>query len=610
MYGTKGAPAAGNIPGGRDGASSWTDDNGRFWLFGGVGIDGTGTDNWLDDLWEFNPSTKEWKWMGGAGAEVYWPLGGVYGKLGTPASGNLPGSRRYASSWTDGNGHLWLFGGAGYDAKGTRGSLNDLWEFDPAINEWSWMSGGSAIPSSGGQPGVYGTFKVSAVENVPGSRVNATSWTDGIGNLWLFGGEGYDAGGNLGQLNDLWEFNPSTKEWAWMGGSSTTGQLGVYGTLGEPAAGSIPGGRFAATSWIDGQDSLWLLGGQGLDENAYVFNLNDLWEFDASTIEWVWMGGSSTVEGIDGPAGVYGTSRAAAAADRPSGRNYAASWTDKYGDLWLFGGKGVDAKGTLGALNDLWVFQPTVGSLPAITPVFTLTPGGYTSPLSIKIADSTPGATVYYTLDGSTPSDHSKKYSAAIPIEQRTVVKAIAKANDFADSAVATATYTILKPQAITLIAPAGPVTYGAKPFNLSVKASSGLKVELTVLAGRATVSGHELTITGAGTIIIAASQPGNSDYAAAKEIKQTLTVKKAALKVRASNLYMVKGGKVPDLTYVIDGFVNGDKRKTATTGAPKLTTTATSSSPAGKYPVKVTAGTLKAKNYTFTFDDGTLTVN
>jgi hypothetical protein len=34
-------------------------------------------------------------------------------------------------------------------------------------------------------------------------------------------GGGYDANGNFGYLNDLWEFNPSLNAWAWIGGSST-----------------------------------------------------------------------------------------------------------------------------------------------------------------------------------------------------------------------------------------------------------------------------------------------------------------------------------------------------------------------------------------------------
>ena len=66
--------------------------------------------------------TSEWTWMGGSSA-----LGnnggqaGVYGALGTHAAGNTPGGRNGAASWTDNSGHLWLFGGWGYDAKGNSG---------------------------------------------------------------------------------------------------------------------------------------------------------------------------------------------------------------------------------------------------------------------------------------------------------------------------------------------------------------------------------------------------------------------------------------------------------------------------------------------------------
>ena len=38
-----GTPAAGNISGGRYGASSWTDSSGNFWLLGGVGYDANDT---------------------------------------------------------------------------------------------------------------------------------------------------------------------------------------------------------------------------------------------------------------------------------------------------------------------------------------------------------------------------------------------------------------------------------------------------------------------------------------------------------------------------------------------------------------------------------------
>ena len=71
------------------------------------------------------------------------------------------------------------------------------------------MSGANTIPAgSYGQPGVYGTQGVTAASNVPGARDSAVSWMDRSGNLWLFGGSGYDSMGALVDLNDLWRYQP------------------------------------------------------------------------------------------------------------------------------------------------------------------------------------------------------------------------------------------------------------------------------------------------------------------------------------------------------------------------------------------------------------------
>jgi N-acetylneuraminic acid mutarotase len=370
-------PAAGNIPGSRWSSVSWTDSSGHLWLFGGFGFfDTVGNTGDLNDLWEFNPSANEWTWMGGtnkiscktvAGGVYACGQPGVYGTLGVPATGNFPGGRQNATSWTDSSGHFWLFGGEGLDAAGNGGDLNDLWEFDPSTNEWAWMGGSSAmifVTNGYSQPGVYGTLGTPAAGNTPGGRFTASGWTDSNSHLWLFGGVGYDANGKDGYFNDLWEFNPSTKEWAWMGGSSTFsyvgwGQPGVYGTFGTPAAGNFPGGRQQATNWTDSVGHLWLFGGGGEDWDGIQGdwiqgNFNDLWEFNPSTNEWAWMGGSSTV----GQPGVYGILGTPAAGNVPGSRFNASSWTDSSGHLWLFGGDGSDANGNSGLLNDLWRYQP------------------------------------------------------------------------------------------------------------------------------------------------------------------------------------------------------------------------------------------------------------
>ncbi|MGA7318045.1 MAG: Ig-like domain repeat protein [Silvibacterium sp.] len=91
----------------------------------------------------------------------------------------------------------------------------------------------------------------------------------------------------------------------------------------------------------------------------------------------------------------------------------------------------------------------------------------------------------------------------------------------------ATLTVTGGVAQAISFTAPAN-VTYGVPPIKLTATASSGLAVSFTV-TGPAAVSGNTLMITGAGTVVVTASQAGNSDYAAATPVWQTIIVNQAA---------------------------------------------------------------------------------
>jgi len=408
VYGTLGVPAAGNIPGDRDSTSTWVDKNGNFWLFGGSGSQG-----YLNELWEFNPLTSEWAWMGGGqSSEFCYENGfcfmlGVYGTLGTAAPGNIPGSRLGASSWTDSSGHLWLFGGNGFDVNANNADLNDLWEFDPTTSEWEWMGGSD----TGSQSGVYGTLGTPATGNVPGARSGATSWTDSNGNFWLFGG------GNA--PNDLWKFNPSTKEWTWVGGNSTGGQVGVYGTLGVPATGNIPGGRGGTASWIDASGNFWLFGGFGADANNRSGTLNEFWKYSPSTNEWAWMGGSDSVGNSDGQPGIYGMLGTPAPANIPGGRGGAAAWTGNNGDLWMFGGDGFDANGNQGALNDLWENQPgapaPLASIGSVYPA-SATAGGAAFYLTIEGTDFIPGAKINFGATALTTLLRSAtKLTAEVP---------------------------------------------------------------------------------------------------------------------------------------------------------------------------------------------------
>jgi N-acetylneuraminic acid mutarotase len=270
VYGSLGAAASSNVPGGRDSAVSWIDGSGNLWLFGGAGHASTGTGGVLNDLWKFNPTAKTWTWVSGSSTVN---AGGVYGTLGTAATGNVPGSRYPAVSWTDSSGNFWLFGGSGY-AAGTSGALNDLWEFNPTAKTWTWVSGSSTVDAKG----VYGTLGTASASNAPGARSSSVSWVDSSGNLWLFGGGGIDVAGASGDLNDLWEFSPTAKTWTWVSGSSTGNAQGVYGTLGTASASNVPGSRAYAVSWIDGSGNLWLFGG-GNSSTQGTVDFNDLWRY-------------------------------------------------------------------------------------------------------------------------------------------------------------------------------------------------------------------------------------------------------------------------------------------------------------------------------------------
>ena len=340
VYGTQGVPAASNIPGARHGVLTWTDASGNVWLFGGWGVDSTGTQNSLNDLWKYSPAGAEWTWMSGSDTAN---APGVYGTRGVPAASNVPGSRQGAVTWIDASGNLWFFGGESGYAVGQFSFWNDLWEYSPASGEWTWVGGANTAD----QKGVYGTQGVAATTNVPGARTFATFWTDANGNVWLFGGYGYDSAGTQGELNDLWEYSPASGEWTWVGGSDIANQKGVYGTQGVTAASNIPGAREDAVAWTDASDNVWLFGGGRSTDGA---DFSDLWEYSPTSGEWTWIGGPNTPNAI----GVYGAQGVAAASNLPGARVSPDAWIGANGNLWLFGGWGYDSMGTWNDLNDLW----------------------------------------------------------------------------------------------------------------------------------------------------------------------------------------------------------------------------------------------------------------
>lgn len=341
-YGTLGVASPLNDPSAREFMTSWTDDLGNFWLFGGDGVSQTVAI--LGDLWKYDPLTNEWTWMKGPNTANNT---GVYGSLNVAAATNLPGNRGLSTGWTDNAGKFWLFGGRGFGGV-TSGTLNDLWRYDPVTNEWTWVSGSSAV----NQPGVYGTMGVAAPGNYPGGHTSSSPFISPQGHLVLCAGNGYASTASPGYLNDMWEFNISTGNWTWISGSNMGTALASYGTLGVASATTFPGGRMSAAAWTDISGNYWMFGGNGLIASSTVDQLSDLFMYNPVTNQWTWVKGPNQ----SSQNGTYGTQGVAAAGNMPGSRYYNTWWKNtSTGALWMFGGLGYDVSMNITEnMNDLW----------------------------------------------------------------------------------------------------------------------------------------------------------------------------------------------------------------------------------------------------------------
>lgn len=343
VYGTRGGLAnSENTPGARKNATTWIIGT-KFYLFGGSGYSATGTNSYLNDLWEYDLISNNWRWLKGNNNNDSF---GIYGTKGVASSNNYPGARIESVSW-ESNGKLYLFGGTGIATQSTIGSLNDLWVFDLQTENWTWLSGDNTTS----QFGNYGTLNIPASTNKPGSRANSVAWVNS-GKLYMFGGNGAGLSG-FGTLNDLWEYNISTQTWTWINGTGLVNQLGVYGTKNTASANNLPGGREDAVGWIS-DNKLYLFGGRGYASTNSIGGLNDLWRYDIATNQWVWINGINNT----GQSGNYGTLNVEASTNTPGGKANSQSWTIG-NKLYLFGG--YEPPFTRDN-NDLWVYDLTTNN--------------------------------------------------------------------------------------------------------------------------------------------------------------------------------------------------------------------------------------------------------
>jgi hypothetical protein len=176
---------------------------------------------------------------------------------------------------------------------------------------------------------------------------------------------------------------------------------------------------------------------------------------------------------------------------------------------------------------------------------------------------------------------------------------------NYASKTSAASSITISQATQTITFAPIASRPYGSAPFAVTASSSAGSNypVTITVKSGPAMIGGGTVTLTGAGTVVLQASQAGDTNYSAAT-VTQSFQVTPAPLTVTANNASRAFGAANPTFSGTVTGAVNGD------TFTESFTTTATTTSAVGSYPIVPAVTGANLASYTVTIVNGTLTVS
>jgi hypothetical protein len=182
--------------------------------------------------------------------------------------------------------------------------------------------------------------------------------------------------------------------------------------------------------------------------------------------------------------------------------------------------------GSVTSLSPFAVLQ----ALTANTPTFSPAPvGTFIGAQLVTLADASPGVTIYYTTNGTTPTTTSTLYTGPIPVSTTTTINAIAVGNGFGASVVASGIYnivastptfspapvgTFIGAQSVTLAeATAGATIYyttnGSTPTTASTPYTGPIPVSTTTTINAIAVgNGFSASVVASGTYNIVASTP------------------------------------------------------------------------------------------------------
>src|SRR5262249_7973775 len=159
---------------------------------------------------------------------------GNYGTYRVESPANQPPGRYSYTRWKDAAGNFYIFAGI---TRNITSHLNDVWRYRPSVNQWTLISRKDVPHDPRGYPPQMCKFYDNYMPPARYENQTAFSINNCAKAFWTFGGFDYQVSTQkLTTYNDLWLFEVDSFKWAWVGGTSQPNHMGVFGTMGVPAA--------------------------------------------------------------------------------------------------------------------------------------------------------------------------------------------------------------------------------------------------------------------------------------------------------------------------------------------------------------------------------------
>lgn len=366
---------------------------------------------------------------------------------------------------------------------------------------------------------------------------------------------------------------------------NTPVQISALSSVAHLAAGQNHGVAVTGTAevWTWGYNSAGQLGDGTTQNRALPVSISDA--------DYLWKAGTPT---FSVPGGTYTTEKAVVVTSATPGAeiHYTTDGADPtLADPVVTSGTSVTVDVSLTLKARAWKTGLASGNVAAATytlSVATLTfspvGGTYTTPRTVTIGTSSPGAAIHYTTDGSVPTQSSAVYSTALSVGTTTTLKAVGIRAGWTSSSVSSHTYTM---NFGTLAAPTlspGTGTFTTQA-DVAITAFESATIRYTTNGSTPTASSPvytaPLAITATTTLKAKAFHP---DYTIGPEAAATYTI--------------VVG--TPAVTPASGTYTSGELVTiTSTTSGATLTYTLNGADPTPNDQVIASGATLPVGNFT-----------